>query len=57
MLDADAAEMRIHTLCGADCDAFNDIGKTQVSVTRSDWMPFRGSAELPPHPVSVIELR
>lgn len=56
-LDACLREMRIHTLNGPSADAYNDVGRTEVSVNTSAWMPCTGSISLPPHSVSVIELR
>ena len=50
-------EMRIRTLNGPSPDAYNDIGKTEVGVSASEWQPFGGTLTLPPHSVSVIELR
>ena len=50
-------EMRTHTLNGPSPDAYNDIGRTQVGVTVSGWKPFAGTVLLPPHSVSVIELK
>ena len=50
-------EMRIHTLNGPSPDAFNDVARTEVGVTVSGWEPFAGTLTLPPHSVSVIELR
>ena len=50
-------EMRIHTLNGPSPDAYNDVDSTQVGVTVSEWLPFDGTVALPPHSVSVIELR
>ena len=57
MLDDAVTEMRIHTVNGPAPDSYNDIGKTDVGITVSDWMPFDGSVALAPHSVSVIELR
>ncbi len=48
---------RIHTLNGPSTDAFNDVGLTQVGVKVGDPEPFRGVVTLPPHSVSVIELK
>ena len=56
-LDAKLNEMRVHTLNGPSPDAYNDIDRTDVGVTVSEWMPFTGEATLPPHSVNIIELR
>ena len=56
-LDAHFSEMRVHTLNGPSTDAFNDVDRTEVGVSASDWEPYTGRAVLPPHSVSVIELR
>ena len=56
-LDDALSEIRIHTLNGPSPDSYNDIDRTEVGVTSSDWMPFTGRVTLPPHSVSVIELR
>jgi len=50
-------EYRIHTVNGASCDSYNDIDKTEVGITDSQWMPFTGSIVLDPHSVNVIEVR
>ena len=50
-------EMRTHTLNGPAADAYNDVGVTQVGVRTGDWVPFDGKLTLPPHSVSVIQLR
>ena len=55
--DDNVSQMRIHTANGPSPDSYNDIGRTEVGVTATDWLPFDGTAELPPHSVSVIELR
>ena len=56
-LDGNPGQMRIHTLNGPSTDSYNDIGRTEVGVTVSEWMPFTGSITLEPHSVNVIELR
>ena len=50
-------EMRVHTLNGPSPDAYNDVDSAPVGVSVSGWTPFAGSVSLPPHSVSVIELR
>ena len=50
-------EMRLHTLNGPSPEAYNDVGSSPVGVSVSGWEPFAGSVTLPPHSVSVIELR
>ncbi len=50
-------EMRLHTLNGSSPDAYNDVDRTEVGIAVSGWEPFAGSVSLPPHSVSVIELR
>ncbi len=57
LLDDVGREVRIHTLNGPSPDAYNDIGRTEVGVTVSDWQPFGGMVPLPPHSVNVIEIR
>ena len=49
--------MRVHTLNGPSVDACNDVDRTEVGVSVSEWKPFDGFLTLPPHSVSVIELR
>lgn len=56
-LDDGLREMRVHTVNGPSPDACNDIGRTEVGITASEWTPYTGEATLPPHSVSVIELR
>ncbi|MCR5782993.1 MAG: alpha-N-arabinofuranosidase [Clostridia bacterium] len=48
--------MRVHTLNGPSADSYNDIGRTDVSVATSEYIPFEGSVTLLPHSVNVIEL-
>lgn len=50
-------EMRIHTLNGATVDSYNDIGRTEVGITVSEWMPFTESITFPAHSVNVVEIR
>ena len=57
MLDDAVTEMRIHTLNGPSTDSYNDIGRTEVGVTVSEWTAFGGSVSLEPHSVNIIELR
>lgn len=57
MLDDTCTEMRIHTVNGPAPDSYNDIGRNEVGITASEWMPFSGSITLPAHSVSVIELK
>lgn len=57
MLDDSVTEMRIHTLNGPATDSYNDIGRTEVGITASEWMPCTGTVSLEPHSVNVIELR
>ena len=56
-LEGNLTEMRIHTVNGPSADSYNDIGKTEVGITVSEWVPFTGSITLDPHSVNVIELR
>ena len=49
--------MRIHTVNGPATDSYNDIDRTEVGITVSDWMRFTGTVTLEPHSVNVIELR
>ena len=56
-LEGNLTEMRIHTVNGPSADSYNDIGKTEVGITASEWMRFTGSITLEPHSVNVIELR
>ena len=57
LLDGQLTEMRIHTVNGPATDSYNDIDRTEVGITVSEWMPFTGSITLEPHSVNVIELR
>ncbi len=57
MPDDTVTELRVHTVNGPSPDSYNDIEKTEVGITVSDWMPFDGSVTLAPHSVNVIELR
>ena len=56
-LGGQLTEMRIHTVNGPSAESYNDIDKTEVGITVSEWMPFTGSVTLQPHSVNVIELR
>ena len=55
-LEGSFSRMRIHTVNGPDADSYNDIGRTEVGVTVSEWMDFTGSVTLAPHSVNVIEI-
>ena len=57
ILDDTLTEMRIHTVNGPATDSYNDIDRTEVGITVSDWMRFTGTVTLEPHSVNVIELR
>ena len=57
MLDDSVTEMRIHTVNGPSTGSYNDIDRTEVGVTVSEWTAFTGSISLEPHSVNVIELR
>ena len=57
LLEGQLREMRIHTVNGPSADSYNDIGRTEVGITTTEWMPFTGSITLEPHSVNVIELR
>jgi alpha-N-arabinofuranosidase len=57
MLDDSVTEMRIHTINGPSTGSYNDIDRTEVGVTVSEWTAFTGSISLEPHSVNVIELR
>ena len=57
MLEGSVSEMRIHTVNGSSENSYNDIGRTEVGITVSEWMPFDGSITLAPHSVNVIELK
>ena len=57
ILEDSVTEMRLHTVNGPSTDSFNDIGRTEVGITVSEWMPFDGSICLAPHSVNVVELR
>ncbi|MBQ9857032.1 MAG: alpha-N-arabinofuranosidase, partial [Clostridia bacterium] len=57
MIGDEKKEMRIHTVNGPEKDSYNDIGKTDVSITSTDWMPYREEISLEPHSVNVIEIR
>ena len=57
VLDDSLTEMRIHTVNGPETSSYNDIDRTEVGITVSEWMPFTGSITLDPHSVNVIELR
>ena len=50
-------EMRIHTVNGPSAESYNDIDKTEVGITVSEWVPFDGKVTLEPHSVNVIELK
>ena len=50
-------EVRIHTVNGPTSDSYNDIGRTEVGITVSEWQPFTGTVTFPPHSVNVAEFR
>ncbi len=51
------SEMRIHTVNGESKDSYNDIGKTEVGITSTGWMPLSETISLAPHSVNIIEIR
>ncbi|MDO4562401.1 MAG: alpha-L-arabinofuranosidase C-terminal domain-containing protein [Clostridia bacterium] len=55
-LDAEISKCRIHCLNGKSKNSYNDIGKTEVGISVSEWTKFGGKVTLPPHSVNVIEL-
>lgn len=57
MLDGKVTMMRVHTVNGPSADSYNDIDKTEVGITVSEWTPFNGKITLAPHSVNVIELK
>ena len=57
LLEGQLRVMRIHTVNGPSADSYNDIGRTEVGITTTEWVPFTGSITLEPHSVNVIELR
>ena len=56
LLDGQLKAMRLHTVNGPRADSYNDIDRTEVGISTTDWMPFTGSITLAPHSVNVIEL-
>ena len=56
-LDGNVSMMRIHTLNGPSTESYNDIDRTEVGITVSEWVPFDGKATLAPHSVNVIKLK
>ncbi len=56
LLDDQVSRMRIHVLNGPSADSYNDIDRTEVSVTTSEWETFTGTVTLPAHSVTVVEL-
>jgi len=57
MLDDQRTQMRIHTVNGPHKNAYNDIGRTEVGVISTDWMPYCETVLLAPHSLNVIEIR
>ena len=57
MIGDEKKKMRIHTVNGPAKDSYNDIGKTDVSIASTDWIPYREEILLEPHSVNVIEIR
>ena len=57
VMGSELKEVRIHTVNGPSADSYNDIDKTEVGVTVSEWLPFTGSVTFPAHSVSVAEFR
>ncbi len=56
-LEGDMKEYRVHTVNGPSPDSYNDIGRTEVGITVTDWKAFGGRITLAPHSVNVIEIR
>lgn len=57
IIEDEVRECRIHTVNGPAPDSYNDIDKTDVGITVSEWMPFTGRITLAPHSVNVIEIK
>lgn len=57
MIGSHASEMRIHTLNGNSKDSYNDIGRTEVGIESTGWMPLKEEIMLQAHSVNVIEIR
>ncbi len=57
VIEDEVNEYRIHTVNGPSTDSYNDVDKTEVGVTVSEWMPFTGKITLAPHSVNVVELK
>ena len=57
ILDDTVSEMRIHTLNGPAPDSYNDVDRTEVGISVSEWVPFTGTVTLEPHSVNILELR
>ncbi|MBQ8836680.1 MAG: alpha-N-arabinofuranosidase [Clostridia bacterium] len=51
------SEYRIHTVNGSSTDSYNDVGRTEVGITVTPWIPYNGIITLSPHSVNVIELK
>jgi len=57
MIGEAKTEMRVHTVNGPRPDSYNDIGKTEVGIVSTEWMPVSSEIMLAPHSVNVIEIR
>ena len=57
MLDDSRKEMRVHTVNGPTKDAYNDIGRTEVGITSTEWMPYAHEITLEPHSLNALEIR
>ena len=57
VIEDTVSEYRVHTVNGPSTDSYNDIDRTEVGITVSEWMPCDGKITLAPHSVNVVELR
>lgn len=56
-IDGSMSQIKLYILNGPDPDSYNDVGKTDVGVTETDWQSFDGRLTLPPHSVCVALIR
>ena len=55
-LEGGMSRVRVHTLNGPEPDSYNDVGRTDVGVTVTEWTDLTGSVVLEPHSVNIIEI-
>ena len=57
VIEDSVSQMKLHVLNGPSTESYNDIGRTEVGVTATEWLPFENKVTLSAHSVCVLELK